>query len=394
MPYRYDLFISYSSADRRWAEKLYADLKRANANLEIFVDRNDLRTASRWDEQLRTALTDSRHFAVLWSDKAAPPESWVGIEIQTFEAAIRDAVDRKLIYIPLQGRRPNLESLQGYPDIRELGIYDKDESQLDQATKDKYSAAWTRIVNGIIDDVTSDQNTDTIPLALLTIGQNEFSQINPDDPQVLTPLTKLLAKLSPLDYAQLQARYGATPRDWRPFGGESSIMDLLDAVRININNTLTLNNQKPIRWEITDFADIRIREEDTPTIRQVVAKLNSTFSFLLIDPIALYSPRMRWIFAYFEPCLFSDRGVTITLSPTANPGPFHVSSSIRGLINPLLEAYFDPPIPLAKRFHNVGFNFDQDSDIRRLVMTGLLQDRASRVTGSGNVYTSPGGSRR
>jgi TIR domain len=393
MPYRYDLFISYSSADRRWAEKLYSDLLKVRPNLRIFLDRLTLRAGLRWDDQLRAALTDSHSFAVLWSDKAGAPESWVGIEIQMFEAAKGGAVDRSLVYVPLQGKRANLESLQGYPDIRELGLYDKDENQLDQATRDKYSAAWDRIVNGIIDRVTTDPDSDAIPLALLTIGQDEFGKIDPADPNVETNLSTLLTNLRPLDHAQLQARYGATPQDWRPFGGQSSITDLLDTVRLAINKTLTDYNQRPIRWEINDFANIRIRQEDTPSIRQAVAKLNSTFSFLLIDPIALYSKRIEWMFRFFEPCLFNDRTVAITLSPVANPGASYVSSSVRGLTRPILDAYFDPPIPipLAKRFHNVGFNIDQDSDIRRLVMTGLLQDRASRSTASGNVYTGTRG---
>jgi hypothetical protein len=388
MEYRHDLFISYSSADRSWAEKLNTDLLARDDKLRIFFDRQSLREGAKWEDQLNAALKSSRHLAVLWSDKAADPNSWVGPEIQTFDAAASasgNPNERLVFYIPLQGKRQNLESLQALPDIRELEVYGKEENELEPDIKQKKADAWARIITKILNGMRMDPNMDSVPLAILTASRFEFDRIPRDDEDVAMNLDSLVARVGTLTYEELQSRYMEKPLDWRPFGGARTIVDLFDEILVPINTTLANANQRAIRWELIDFANIKVG--DDAAVSRIVSQLNSQFSILVVDPIALYHRRIRRIFRFFGPVLANDRTVTVTFSPVTNEAPFHVSYSVRDLVRPILDAYFDPPVTVVNRFPNFGMNITQCDDIRRLVMLGLLQSRVVVAPDGGNAFT-------
>jgi hypothetical protein len=386
MPYEFDLFISYASEDRVWAEKLYSLLMAKDQKLKIFLDRATLRAGEHWEPQLGKALQSSRHFAVLWSDKAGEPGKWVGPELERF-LILREpnANERLLFYIPLQGDRANLKTLQGFPALRELGVYGKDDGELDGETLRKRDSALNRIVTDIVNGVRTDASSDAVPVALFTIGSAEFAEIDRKDRFVALNLDRLLTNLEALQYVQLQSRYMATSRDWRPFGGPHSIIDVLNDALIKINANLVAQTQRPIRWEFRDFENLMAGHDDAAVLK-VVSELNSTFSVIVIDPIALYSRRLLRFFKFFDTCLANERTVTITLSATTNPAPYHVNNLIQDLAYPILDAYFLPKAPV-KRFLNLGMNIDHDSDIRRLIMTGLVHHRFPRTAAPSNAYT-------
>ena len=72
--YEYDVFISYKSEDRPWADKLYSDLQ--SKGLVPFIDHKRLEAGREWEPQLAVALGRSEHLVVLWSDEA-DRSSWV-----------------------------------------------------------------------------------------------------------------------------------------------------------------------------------------------------------------------------------------------------------------------------------------------------------------------------
>ena len=57
----YDIFISYSSQDKAWADKLDAELRKRN--LTPFLDRKRLTSGDEWQDQLKDALNSSKHMA-------------------------------------------------------------------------------------------------------------------------------------------------------------------------------------------------------------------------------------------------------------------------------------------------------------------------------------------
>jgi hypothetical protein len=84
--FKYDVFLSYSDADRdevrRIAEKFTV------AGLQPFLAVHDLGSKvghSDWDKEIITALEDSDNLAVFCSQKAAASK-WVEREVQHFDA--------------------------------------------------------------------------------------------------------------------------------------------------------------------------------------------------------------------------------------------------------------------------------------------------------------------
>ena len=84
--YLYQLFISYSSKDREWAQKMKGDLEARG--IRAFLDQRDLELGKPWDAALKEAVRDSQHLLVLWSNYANS-SPWVHTEMATFD------VDRK-----------------------------------------------------------------------------------------------------------------------------------------------------------------------------------------------------------------------------------------------------------------------------------------------------------
>src|SRR5262249_35106661 len=101
-----DLFISYSSHDRPWADRLYAELKASYPTLDIFLDHESIPANANWRQVLIATAVVTKNLVVLWSEKAKESNE-VGPEIQAFEQSklntpLADGLPRTLFYIPLQ----------------------------------------------------------------------------------------------------------------------------------------------------------------------------------------------------------------------------------------------------------------------------------------------------
>lgn len=80
-----DLFISYSSHDRPWAEQLFKDFQRRFPTIKVFWDRNpaSIPPGEPYRQYFERGARDTSHFVVFWSAAAfASPE--VNPEIQAF----------------------------------------------------------------------------------------------------------------------------------------------------------------------------------------------------------------------------------------------------------------------------------------------------------------------
>ena len=71
----YDLFVSYSSKDRPWAQKLYDDLQAYDRRLQIFYDRESIPAGATWRQDLTNAIYNSKHLLFFWSKNADSPNA-------------------------------------------------------------------------------------------------------------------------------------------------------------------------------------------------------------------------------------------------------------------------------------------------------------------------------
>jgi hypothetical protein len=84
----YDLFISYSSSDRPWAQRAYEALRLEYPSINVFWDRVAIPAGGTWRTLLTDEVVNTKHLLILWSN-AAQASIEVGPEIATFEAEVR-----------------------------------------------------------------------------------------------------------------------------------------------------------------------------------------------------------------------------------------------------------------------------------------------------------------
>src|SRR6187402_1993667 len=109
-----DIFISYASQDRAWAEKLTAELKKLN--LKVFLDKNRLLAGNSWEEELGTALNESKNMVFLWSEDARASD-WVQREAGYFSFLPKP--ERKLIPLVLSDSPRAYNSTQAITIIKD-----------------------------------------------------------------------------------------------------------------------------------------------------------------------------------------------------------------------------------------------------------------------------------
>jgi hypothetical protein len=165
---KYDVFISYASADGPWADRLFADLK---ATIEAFRDQEELHVGAGWEKQIDQALDDSRHLVCLWSARSAA-SPWVQREISRL-LAMRDVTgrtDRKLLIVQLDDTPNAYGSLQQIIEPPLKQTYRDSQIPLDPA-------AWKKVLGRISEVVKLDPNAITIPVALFTLTAQELGAL-------------------------------------------------------------------------------------------------------------------------------------------------------------------------------------------------------------------------
>ena len=135
-----DLFISYSSHDRPWADRLYAELKAAYPSLDVFLDHQSIPPGGDWRQILVDTARTTCNLVVLWSDNAKTSNE-VGPVIEAFDqnrqiSPTVDGLARTLFYVPLEGDYGPQKAKQSFVKFRELydaAPVDRGTSKLDSA---------------------------------------------------------------------------------------------------------------------------------------------------------------------------------------------------------------------------------------------------------------------
>lgn len=362
--YDYDVFISYSSADKPWAEKLFDALDAKGIN--CFLDRERLEAGLPWEPQLALAVENSRHLVALWSDKAQG-SAWVRRELGKFEAIVDPTasgnlqVNRRLIFLLLEGQNPAYAGMQMITDLKDASAYANEPGNLDQGL-------WHDSVEKLGRAIVDDEQFLRIPLAILTMRKTDIAGIDPKEPKDFGPsLDELLDDFGIGTIEDLKQNYGDQRSDWRPFGSPYDIRHILDALKDEIN--LATRGPK-FRWEPiekdfwTNF-DTATRERD---------KLLTSLSLIVIDPISLYDDLVYRRLVLLSQCFASENAVIVVLTPFTTPQ--HIVN-LRRLIaragTPFFDRFFDPPIPNQDSYASCGVNIGDDRDFKRLLCFSLGQ---------------------
>jgi len=362
MSYLYDVFISYSSADRPWAIKLY-DALRAK-NIEPFLDRERLEVGRPWEPALAQNIQSSQHFVVLWSPHAER-SSWVRREIGRFEAIVDTALsgqakdDRRFIFLPLEGENSAYSSLQMIDDLREASAYAGGAEAVTPGL-------WQNVVQKIVTAIRADDPSMPLPVAVLAMTRDELERLDPNEQRLFGPdLNTLLHSLGIAGREGIVQYYGEQRTDWHPFGGPLNIRQLLDTLLENINYGLA----PPFRW---DYIDNAFWTNDLGAARAAKDKLLASLSVIVIDPLSLYEELVYQRLAFLHQCFASEKSVILVLTPFLIPPSFiQLSTLIEQRGSPFFDMYYNPPVPYDTGYATLGVNIGHERDIQRLLRTSL-----------------------
>lgn len=371
MPFQYDVFISYSSADRPWAMKLYTDLQARN--IRVFLDQNRLDVGKPWEPQLAKAVQGSQHLVVLWSNNADGSQ-WVRREVSYFENLNdpnlfdQQGESRRYVFILLESENRAYSAAQGIGLLKEINAYQP-------ATPDKGASAvnagqWQDVVSKLTKAIGDDDPSIPIPLAVLSMTNADLQKLDPAEAQDFGPdLNTLLGNIGIGTRENLLPYYGAQRTDWRPFQDTRNVRQILDNLLVDINKGIA-EPQFRFRWEpiSEDFwtnIDVARTERD---------KLLSRLSVIVIDPLSLYDDRVFNRLVLLSECFKSDRAVILVLTPFSMPQPIiDLSTLVERRGTPFFDSYWNPPVPYVNTYAKLGVNLGYERDVRRLLRASLGQ---------------------
>ncbi|HXJ96434.1 MAG TPA: toll/interleukin-1 receptor domain-containing protein [Terriglobia bacterium] len=365
----YDLFISYSSHDRRWAEKAYTDLGRAFPTISIFWDREAIPPGRPWRTFLTDGIVNTKHLLFFWS-QAAKNSNEVEPEISGFEAEVRrtptlGGSKRVEFSVGLEGMRgAGSADLQGFPmdAYYESSAADRGISSLDS---NPGLTEWKRIIRKVGDEVFRLEAARRLIAAIVATAVVRIPLLDqihslPQSPTGPT-LDEFLTAFR-VNWADVRPRYGLNALEWRPFGGAETVVELLEDLRVQANSRL--DPAYWFRWEYVDLVEA--------VTANTVSSLVTSPSVVVLDPISLYDAVSANAFRRLDRYVRQAQSVIVSLAPTRETGEDWIARALRAQSVPLLEDYFEPAIPpLIGEFAKCALNVQRISDIERMVRSRI-----------------------
>ena len=390
--FAYDVFISYSSADAPWAEKLEADL--VQRGLTVFRDRTRLQLGDTWSRELTKSVHSAQHMIVLWSDAAAVSD-WVNMERSTFFLIADPSValdpPRRLIAVMLQGSSPVLSQLQSFDDLRKAGAYTPGAAAVDPVL-------WTDLLVKVAKAVKASRSTIAISTLVFTITKSELTAMDPARQiegltleELLQDFTAGTPQLAGTRRDLLLPYYGSKREDWKPFGqNQLPIRTLLDQVFVELNQRLQSEGVAPMlrfhmEWIEDDFfTDKNARASYLMAMRQKL-------TLLVIDAVPLCDLRYQRLFNELRQCLANDLAAVVVLPPFPTT---QQSTRLHAFLREAVRefaSFYSPPIPASPKYAHFGLSANDGGDIGRLIQQSVGHFvRSQQPTSAASGYLRSG----
>ncbi len=351
----HDVFVSYGHADGPWADRVRDSLRAADPTRRIFFDNHSLRAGDDWESRIQNALEGSRHFLLLWSDRARASD-WVQRELFYFMASAKPRTDprRRLVCLNLQGANAATRVFQH---IDDAGL--QSEYLLPIVAGAAPSPAWRQAMQAVERGFDAERRLLEVALVVLTFARDDVDRLEAD------ALAAIDADFG-LSGAALAARYGATRRDWKPFGGDATVETLLHETRRQLDGAMP---GRAVQWRMPpdafwtggmqgaqDFVDHAFKPAE--------------LSVLVVDPVALHRKSVYQRLMLFQDRLDNGRTTILTLPPFDTPP--RVQSLRTALMThamPYFDHYFkSTPPPRRHVAAQCGWNVSDADEMRRLIL--------------------------
>jgi len=395
---KFDLFISYASYDRPWAERLYIDLERSFPTIRIFWDRDPhaIPPGTDWSAALKQHAQTAKHFALLWTEKAKDSNE-VGPEYQAFAQNVQtnptsDGATRQTFYIPLEGQYGPLELIQGFPELRRQKAYaaDAPDRGISRLASGAERDEWRRTVRIIGDKVLASESTQPINLALLVMNRATRDLVDPFLNVRTGPEPTLQEFLSAanLDLTVVKQRYGDNAFGWQPYGPGRTVVDLMEELRVTVNRNLP--DEYRFHWVPSDLMETALQAQDEIAFRQSLDRLAAAPSAVVVDAFSLFNPIVLKLFVKLGDYAKKEHAIIVSLAPNEAPTAELLYQCLRANGTPILDAYFRPQIPATGTFARCRVNVEHVSDIERLIRAGLGAYYLGRRKAEGKSLTALG----
>lgn len=363
MPFARDVFISYDSDDLAWAERLRDGL--GTRGLSTFVAARTLVPGPQWETAVLEALNTSKHLVVLWSAKAKD-SSWVQKEVAWFQGITdptgRGSADRFLVQVLLDGADTSAySSLQAVPDIKVAGLYPGGAAAVGDVV-------WGHVVDRVAGALQIADGSLPVPVLVVSMTADQLGSVDVDHkPPDIPTMGELLASLG-LTKDDLVTSYGASVRDWRPFGSDDSIEEILARLNKAIN-VVAQKAGRPFRWDYVD-GDFW---GDGDRVDVAADRLASGPAVIVVDALSLYVELVR---SRFLPRLYRSFHNEEALFLV--PAPFRLPDSnieLRRLVQKVapqvFEHSYEPPVLRGTAWARCGATITDERDLKAWVMTSI-----------------------
>lgn len=368
-----DLFISYSSHDRPWADRLYAELRTSYPTLDIFLDHKSIPPGADWRSVLVNTARSTQNLVALWSEKAKQSNE-VGPEIEAFEqnaaiAPVVNGLSRRIFYVPLEGDYGPMTAKQSFVKFKDRSLYDS--AAQDRGTSHLDTAAIRPVLNECIrwigDNVARQS---PVTLAILAMNASIINLLDPfENIQTLPGHPTLAGVLGGLGLSlpAVKQRYGSSGFEWRPFGTTQTVIDVMEEARREINPSLDAEFR--FQWKELDlYGETSKAGRVEPVVQTLVS---SGPSVLVVDPISLHNIVIKSLFDTLGDYFNRQEAIVISLAPHESPGLGSLLLSISEKGSPILKPYFNPFVPATGTFAGCGLNLGHKMELTRLVRYGL-----------------------
>jgi hypothetical protein len=335
----YDVFISYTRSDGLWAEKLERNL--VSRGLKVYRDQTRLAGGDEWEPALRDAIVDSRAFVVLWSAEALRSK-WVAKEQESFRQMIHvdvregRALIRRMVQVCLDGVNPEYPEFQTLRDLEKANAYAGGAANVDPNL-------WASVVNKVERGVTMDANLPVIYEVILASTRDRMeSVLDNHKPKDAATYAELIESLKLVSKRQLAQRYGEERSEWRPFGGEKSILALMSELR----EELLSRGVPPFLWK-------PISEEQwkgTENRRNLRDLLMEEPCVIVLDAVSLYDVQVWDRYDELLPCLDNPKAAIAVLAPYSNSERHYLQSVLETAAAKMFEPFYLPDraqVPIA-----------------------------------------------
>jgi len=361
----YDVFISYKSEDRAWAERL--DRELTDAGLKVYWDKM-LIAGRDWLPQLEAALRGSGALVSIWSERAAAKIAFNDREEFTF------------------GRPEFVSSVQGGRPVIRLRL-------------DDTPSIWPEVhaINGL----KGFKHPDAVPQATWkVVAQNIKRAARPSgviyvetlilaatDAEMAAPKGEAASRdfdmlVETLDLrASLPTRYGKDRWDWSPYGLKTvreMLMDLERKAEDHAKLKLGFVPADETVWSPD-------REKSAAAARELAGKL----SLVVVDPLSMFVYPVHSCLGRLGQAEESPTVAFAVLYPLPaddEPLRFVVETFIRSLYQTSLKPSVPPNLKAP-----VGMHVRTADELLRVMLLAHARDAETAMPARGNVMTTMAG---